>query len=85
MKVDPIEKIMLSRFVELLDANPPKAPTWRTSYRCFTTDSLSRWYLGQLLRFWLVQNSMVNARDSQFILVWALDRDRVIAFTSSWR
>ena len=26
-----------------------------------------------------MQNSTVNARDSQFILVWALDRDRVIA------
>ena len=29
-----------------------------------------------LQRMW---NSMVNARDSQFILVQALDRDRVIA------
>ena len=26
-----------------------------------------------------MQNSTVNARDSRFILVWALDRDRVIA------
>ena len=26
-----------------------------------------------------MQNSMVNVRDSRFILVWALDRDRVIA------
>jgi hypothetical protein len=30
-----VEKIMLSRFVELSDANPPKAPTWRASCRCF--------------------------------------------------
>jgi hypothetical protein len=26
MKVDPVEKIMLLRSVELLDANPPKRP-----------------------------------------------------------
>jgi hypothetical protein len=26
-KVDPVEKIMLSRSIELSDANPPKAPT----------------------------------------------------------
>jgi hypothetical protein len=79
MKVDPIEKIMLSRFVELFDVNLLKAPTWRGSCRCFTTDSLSWGYLGQLFRLWLVRNSMMNARDSKFILVQALDRDRVIA------
>jgi hypothetical protein len=28
MKVDPVEKIMLLRSVELSDANPLKAPTW---------------------------------------------------------
>jgi hypothetical protein len=42
MKVDPVEKIILSRSVKLLDANPPKAPTWHASCRCFITDSLSR-------------------------------------------
>jgi hypothetical protein len=40
MKVDPIEKIMLSRSAELMDVNLPKAPTWRASYQYFTTDSL---------------------------------------------
>ena len=48
MKVDPIKKIMLSRSIELSDANSPKAPTWRASCRCFTTDSLPRGYPGQL-------------------------------------
>ena len=32
-----------------------------------------------MFRLQRMQNSMVNARDSQFILVQALDRDRVIA------
>jgi hypothetical protein len=40
---------------------------------CFSTDSLSQGYLGQLFGFRRVQNSTVNARDSPFILVWALD------------
>jgi hypothetical protein len=74
--------------IELLDANPLKAPTWRAptwraSCRCFTTDSLSQGYLGQLFGLRLVRNSIVNTRDSQFILDRALDHDRVIAFTSS--
>jgi len=34
---------------------------------------------GSLFGLRCKQNSMVNARDSQFILVWALDHDRVIA------
>ena len=34
---------------------------------------------GSLFGLQHMQNSMVNARDSRFILVWALDRDRVIA------
>jgi hypothetical protein len=38
-------------------------------------------YPGQLFGFRLVRNSTVNARDSRFILVRALDCDRVIAFT----
>ena len=50
MKVDPVEKIMLSRSVELSDANSPKAPTWRASCRCFTIDSLPRGYPGQFVR-----------------------------------
>ena len=79
MKVDPVENIMLSRSIELSDANPPKAPTWRASCQCFTTDSLPRGYPGQLFGLRRMQNSAVNARDSRFILVRALDRDRVIA------
>jgi hypothetical protein len=73
MMVDPIEKIMLSRSVELLDANPPKPPTWRASCRCFNTDSLSWGYPGQLFGFRRVRNSTVNARDSRFILIRAID------------
>jgi hypothetical protein len=69
--------------VEFLDANPLKAPTWCASYQCFTTDSLSQGYPGQLFGLWLVRNSMVNTRDNWFILDQALDHDRVIAFTSS--
>ena len=42
MKVDPFEKIMLSRSVKLSDANSLKTPTWHASCRCFTTDSLPR-------------------------------------------
>ena len=34
---------------------------------------------GSLFRLQRMQNSTVNTRDSQFILVWALDHDRVIA------
>ena len=34
---------------------------------------------GSIFRLQRMQNSTVNARDSRFILVWALDRDRVIA------
>ena len=34
---------------------------------------------GSLFGLQRMQNSMVNARDSQFILVWTLDRDQVIA------
>ena len=34
---------------------------------------------GSLFGLQRMQNSMVNARDSRFILVRALDRDRVIA------
>jgi hypothetical protein len=60
-------------------------PIWRANCQCFTTDSLSWGYPGQLFGFRLVRNSIVNARDSRFILVQALDYDRVIAFTSSRR
>ena len=34
---------------------------------------------GSLFGLQRMQNSTVNTRDSRFILVWALDRDRVIA------
>jgi hypothetical protein len=50
MKVDPIEKIMLSRSIELSDANLPKSPTWHASCQCLTTDSLPRGYPGQYVR-----------------------------------
>jgi hypothetical protein len=33
---------LILRSVELSIAVAPKAPTWRTSCRCFITDSLSR-------------------------------------------
>ena len=79
MEVDPGEKIMLSRSVELSDANSPQAPTWRASYRCFTTDSLPRGYSGSMFGLQRMQNSTVSSRDSRFILVRTLDRDRVIA------
>jgi hypothetical protein len=47
--------------------------------RCLTTDSLPRGYPGQLfgLRHRLELDG--EHRDSRFILVWALDRNRVIA------
>ena len=72
MKVDSTGKIMLSRSVELWDANPPNAPTWRASYRCSITDSLSRGYPGQLFGLRPMQNLAVNAEDSRFILIRAL-------------
>jgi hypothetical protein len=50
MKVDPIRKNVLSRSVEVLSANPLKAPTWRTSCRCFTIDSLPWGVFGIVVR-----------------------------------
>ena len=44
-----------------------------------TTDSLSRGSPGSMFGLQRMQNSTVNARDIQFILVRTLDRDRVIA------
>ena len=43
------------------------------------TDSLPRGYPGQLFGLRRMLESTVNARDSRFILVRALDHDRVIA------
>ena len=74
MKVDPFEKIMLSRSIKLSDAKSPKAPTWRASCRCLTTDSLPRGYPGSIFGLRHMLDLMVNARDSRFILVQALDR-----------
>jgi hypothetical protein len=70
--------MLILKSVELLITIVPKAPTWRASCRCLTIDSLPRGYLGQLfgLRRMLELNG--ERRDSQFILVRALDRDRVI-------
>ena len=70
---------MLSRSVELSDVVSPKAPTWRASCRCFTTDDLPRGTRGSIFGLQCMQNSTVNARDSRFILVQTLDHDRVIA------
>ena len=75
MKVDPVEKIMLSRSIELSDANPPKAPTWRASCQCFITDSLPRGYPGQLFGLRRMLELDGERRDNRFILVQALDRD----------
>jgi hypothetical protein len=75
MKVDPVEKVILLKSIELLDANPSKALTWHASCQCFTTDSLPRGYPRQLfgLRRMLELND--EHKDSRFILVRALDRD----------
>jgi hypothetical protein len=78
MKIDPVGKIMLSKSVELLIAIAPQAPTWCASCRCLTTDSLPRGYPGQLFGLRRVLELDGERRDSRFILVRALDRDRVI-------
>jgi hypothetical protein len=69
---------MLSKSVELLIAIAPQTPTWHANYRCLTTDSLPRGYPGQLFRLRCVLELDGERRDSRFILVRALDRDRVI-------
>jgi hypothetical protein len=79
MKIDLIRKITLSKSVELLIVIVSKAPTWRASYRCLTTDSLPRGYPGQLFGLRRMLELDGERGDSRFILVWALDRDRVIA------
>jgi hypothetical protein len=48
MKIDPVEKIMLSKSIDLLITITPQAPTWHASYRCLTADSLPQGYAGQL-------------------------------------
>ena len=48
-----------------VDVSPPIACHWGTQ--------------GSMFGLQRMQNSMVNARDSRFILVRALDRDRVTA------
>jgi hypothetical protein len=50
-----------------------------TSYRCLTTDSLPRGYPGQLFGLRHMLELDGECRDSRFTLVWALNRDRVIA------
>jgi hypothetical protein len=47
-------------------------------YWCLTTDSLPQEYLGQLFRLRRVLELDSERSDSRFILVRALDRDRVI-------
>jgi hypothetical protein len=79
MKIDPIWKIILSKSVELLIAIALKAPTWHASCRCLTPNSLPRGYPGQLFGLRRMLELDSERRDSQFILVRALDRDRIIA------
>jgi hypothetical protein len=57
---------------------PPQVPTWRASYRCLTNDSLSQRYPGQLFGLRHMLELDGECRDNLFILVRALDRDRVI-------
>jgi hypothetical protein len=76
---------MLSKSIELSDANPLKAPTWRASCRYFTTDSLSLGYPRQFFELQRMLKLDGERKDSRFILVRALDHDQVVAFTSSRR
>jgi hypothetical protein len=69
---------MLSKSVELLIAIAPQVPTWHTSCQCLTTDSLPQGYPGQLFELRCVLELNGERRDNRFILVWALDHDRVI-------
>jgi hypothetical protein len=59
--------------------------SWAHWCQCLETGSLPWGYLGQLfsLRHMLELNG--ERRNSRFILVWDLDRNRVITFTSSRR
>jgi hypothetical protein len=70
--------MLFSRSFELLIAIALKAPTWRASCWCLTTDSLPRGYPGQLFGLRCVLELDGKCRDSRFILVQALDRDRAI-------
>jgi hypothetical protein len=70
--------LMILRSVKLLITIAPKAPTWRASCWCLTTDSLPRGYPGQLFELRRMLELDSECRDSQFILVRALNRDRVI-------
>jgi hypothetical protein len=74
---------MLSRSAELLDANPPKAPTWRASCRCFTMDSLPRGTPDSCSGFGVCRTRRLTQETVD--LYWFGPRDRVIAFTSSRR
>jgi hypothetical protein len=69
---------MLSKSVELLIAIASKALTWCASCRCLITDSLPWGYPGQLFGLRRVLELDGERRDSRFILVRALDHDRVI-------
>jgi hypothetical protein len=68
VKINFAENVMLMlRSVELSDANPPKAPTWRANCRCLTTDSLPRGYPGQLFGLRRVLQLDGERRDSQLV------------------
>jgi hypothetical protein len=68
--------------VELSNAVLSKVSTWCVSCRCLTTDSLSWGYPGQLFGLRRVLELDGERRDSQFILVRALDRDQVMTLRS---
>jgi hypothetical protein len=78
MKIDLFGKIMLSKSVELLITIASTAPTWRANCQCLTIDSLPWGYPGQLFGLWRVLELNGERRDSRFILVRALNCDRVI-------
>jgi hypothetical protein len=40
-KVEPVGKLMSSKFIELSSVNLPKAPSWRAKCRCLMTGNSS--------------------------------------------
>ena len=53
-KVVPVVKLILKVRSAELSRNSSRAPIWRASCRCFTTDSLPRGYPGQLFGLWRI-------------------------------
>jgi hypothetical protein len=79
---DPISPHLFLLVAETLQCMIRSCEIWHPTEagmcRCLTTDSLPRGYLGQLFGLRCVLKLDDERRDSQFILVQALDRDRVI-------